>query len=138
MTQKGFTLIELIIVISIISLLAVVGISSFSNVQKNGRDAKRKADLSEIKKALVQYYTDTSTYPAGTATGAMCNPDCGQSQTNPTNWIVGLTPTYADILPVDPLNTATYHYLYDRLPGGGFRLSATLEKDGSVYQIRTQ
>lgn len=54
--KKGFTMIELLVVISIIILLITVGLTSFSATQKKGRDAKRKADLRDIKNALEQYY----------------------------------------------------------------------------------
>ena len=55
--KSGFTLIELLVVISIIVILITMGMTSFSTAQRKGRDAKRKADLREIKNALEQYYT---------------------------------------------------------------------------------
>lgn len=53
--NQGFTLIELIVVIGIIAILATLGLSTFENVSKNARDAKKKADLKDIKTALVQF-----------------------------------------------------------------------------------
>lgn len=52
----GFTLLELLVVISIIVILVTIGMSSYSTAQKKGRDAKRKSDLKEIQTALEQYY----------------------------------------------------------------------------------
>ncbi len=49
---RGFTLVELIIIVTIIAILSVIGITVFSSVQKNARDAKRKADINAIAKAL--------------------------------------------------------------------------------------
>lgn len=63
-SQKGFTLIELMVVITIITILAMVGMSTFSTVQKNARDAKRKGDVDAITKALEQKYNPTTGYPA--------------------------------------------------------------------------
>ena len=55
--KRGFTLIELLVVISIIAILSTIGLTSFSTIQRKGRDARRKADLREMKNALEQYYT---------------------------------------------------------------------------------
>ncbi|MBI2337848.1 type II secretion system protein [Candidatus Daviesbacteria bacterium] len=49
---KGFTLIELLVVISILAILSVVGMAVFAGVSKNARDAKRKADVDAMAKAL--------------------------------------------------------------------------------------
>lgn len=54
--QSAFTLIELLVSISIIAVLITVGLSSYSAAQKKARDAKRKADLRDIRTALEQYY----------------------------------------------------------------------------------
>jgi prepilin-type N-terminal cleavage/methylation domain-containing protein len=56
-TRSGFTLLELLVVISIIVILITLGLSSFATAQKKGRDAKRKSDIKEIQTALEQYYS---------------------------------------------------------------------------------
>lgn len=50
--KPAFTLIELLIVITIIGILAVFVIASFNSAQQKSRDAKRKSDLDAVKKAL--------------------------------------------------------------------------------------
>lgn len=63
-TSKGFTLVELLVVISIIAILAVIAIAIFSGVQSRARDARRQADVSSIAKALeAQKVAGSTVYP---------------------------------------------------------------------------
>lgn len=55
--NKAFTLLELLVTISIIAILVTLGLSSFATAQKKGRDSKRKSDLREIQAGLEQYYS---------------------------------------------------------------------------------
>lgn len=50
--KKGFTLVELLVVISIIAILATVGFVVFQGQQRNARDVRRKADVDAITKAM--------------------------------------------------------------------------------------
>lgn len=53
--KKGFTLVELMIVIVVIGILASITIVSYSNAQPAARDAKRKSDLQSIAEAIQLY-----------------------------------------------------------------------------------
>ncbi len=53
---KGFTLIELLVVISIIGVLASIVLASLNSARVKARDARRIADLDQIKTALNFYY----------------------------------------------------------------------------------
>lgn len=55
--KKGFTLLEMLVVIGIIAILVGLGTTSYSTAQKKARDAKRKSDLKAIQNALEQYYS---------------------------------------------------------------------------------
>ena len=68
MKKSGFTLFELLVVISIIAIIIAVGTASYSSAQKRARDARRKQDIDQVHKALEQYYAVNSAYLVG------CNP----------------------------------------------------------------
>jgi len=53
--HKGFTIVELLIVIVIIGILSALVLNTISGVQKEARDTARKTDLVSIKKALITY-----------------------------------------------------------------------------------
>lgn len=55
--KRGFSLLELLVVISIVTILLTLAMSSFATAGKKGRDAKRKSDIKEIQNALEQYYS---------------------------------------------------------------------------------
>lgn len=61
--QRGFTLIELIVVVSIIGLLAGVAISNVKWAQQKAREAALRHDLFEMRKAIDDYYADRQKYP---------------------------------------------------------------------------
>lgn len=50
--MKGFTLVELLVVVAIIAILSVIGLTIFSTAQANARDARRKSDVDAIAAAL--------------------------------------------------------------------------------------
>lgn len=58
--NSGFTIIELLVVITILAILAVIGFSTFAGMQASARDAKRKADIDAIAKAYEKNYDSLS------------------------------------------------------------------------------
>ena len=61
--QAGFTLIELIVVVTIIGILAGVAISNVKYAQQKAREAALRHDLFEMRKAIDDYYADKQKYP---------------------------------------------------------------------------
>jgi prepilin-type N-terminal cleavage/methylation domain-containing protein len=68
--KKGFTLVELLVVISIIAVIIGVTMSNLLGARGRARDAKRKSDLMEMKNALRLFYNDYQNYPASDNSGA--------------------------------------------------------------------
>lgn len=61
--NKGFTIVELLIVIVIIGILAALVLNSFRGVQERARDTERQTDINAQAGQLEVYYTDNSGYP---------------------------------------------------------------------------
>ena len=87
---KGFTMIELLIVVIMIGLLSIVGMGAYTASLRTGRDARRKSDLEQLRSALELYMSDNSTYPAALT-----------DLVAPKKYIT---------LPLDPSNDMSYYY----------------------------
>jgi len=61
---RGFTLIELMIVMALIVILAAIGLAMHANSQTRAREAVLKEDLFRLRDAIDQYYADKNQYPA--------------------------------------------------------------------------
>lgn len=66
---KGFTLVELLVVISIIGFLATLAVTSLGSGRLKARDARRIANIKQIQTALELYFSDANDYPTGVTAG---------------------------------------------------------------------
>ena len=64
---KGFTIVELLIVIVIIGILATIGFVAFSGAQNKAKKSDAVSTLSQVKSKLGEYNVDNSNYPADKA-----------------------------------------------------------------------
>ena len=137
--RKGFTLVELLIVISIIGVLAGFLFVNFSNVRERGRDSRRKNDLNQIKTALRLYYNDYQKYPTDNGSGGIIG--CGTLGDQVCTWggSFGSTDVQYMKLPLDPLNQGLYVYKYAQYGGDdGFRLTVYIENNSDPAAHNSQ
>lgn len=104
MRKLGFTLIELLVVISIIGILAGISLVALQGARSGARDAKRKADLEEVRSGLEIYRTDCGAYPATLSFGGSLVGDGSSASCAVSN-------TYLSSIPQDP-RSPTYSYFY--------------------------
>ena len=135
---KGFTMIELLIVIAIIGILSVVGLSSFTFSIQKARDSQRKNDLDLIAKAVLAWSNDFGEFPDDDGAGKLeaCDYDnslpftaCswGLSMSAFTN---GGSQLYLSKLPADPSSSYSYYY---KKTTDGFALFSVLENINDLH-----
>lgn len=112
-TKKGFTLVELLIVIAIIGVLSALLMANFIGVRQRARDAQRKSDLRQIQSALELYRSDVGNYPSDV--------EFGGKLANPTDE----NTAYMQKVPTDPVNSG-YSYSYSS-DNASYYLAACLE-----------
>jgi general secretion pathway protein G len=62
--DRGFTMIELLIVLSLLMILATMGMTQYKASQTYAKEAVLKTDLFRMREAIDQYYADKGQYPA--------------------------------------------------------------------------
>ena len=121
--RSGFTLIEVLVTATIITVLTAIGVVSYTNINKRSRDTKRRSDMEQIRSALEMYRADNGSY---SNTG-------GGSWTNASNLSLSLVSSYMSAIPNDPKSaTQTYRYQATNLVSGkyyGYCLSSLLESE---------
>lgn len=111
---KGFTLIEILIVVAILGLILVAVLMSMRTQRQKAEDARVKADLERLRIAFEDYYNDNNCYPPATMFDAAA--DCNSTALAP----------YMTNIPCDPRTEEPYVIEYVGGECSGFRLYGLL------------
>jgi type II secretory pathway pseudopilin PulG len=133
MKSRGFTLMEIMIGVSIMMIISGLSLASFTFSQRKSRDAKRKSSLAQISRALEVFNEDFGRYPEslnGEIIG--CQPTAEDELENCawggelSAYPDGVYQLYMSKLPEDPKISFEYYYESD---GEDINLYAALEND---------
>ena len=123
--RRGFTIVELLIVIVVIAILAAITIVAYTGIQERAKFSAMRSDIANINKAIQLYYADNGSYPVTPASGAGCTSGywCGWDQVTGDGFVPGLSPEYITTIPQLPTaNASGDTYLYRSPDGVDYKL----------------
>ena len=137
--RRGFTLIEMLIVIVVIAILAVIVIQRFTGVGRRGREASLRTDLHEMRTAIEHFEADAGAYPPDltdlmAADGASISADADGSgrSVDRAGYQGPYLRTGDSALPADPMTKAA-DWTYDNAAGDVHSSSTLTGLDGTDY-----
>lgn len=108
--HKGFTIVELIVVIVVIAILAAITLVAYTMLQGRAHDTQRIQDITNLQKAIEIYAHQNGELPERSSSAD----SWATSRDHPTDYIQGISGegTSLSELMVDPINTGGYYYRY--------------------------
>ena len=127
--NKGFTIVELLIVIVVIGIIASIVVVAYNGVATNAKDTRRQNDMEQIVRALMAYNVEFGRFPSSNIN---TQGEWETSGINPNQFLSALRTQgiIGGAIPVDPVNVQTgalYDgkvYNYYRYPAGSFSCDA--------------
>jgi prepilin-type N-terminal cleavage/methylation domain-containing protein len=130
MKTRGFTLVEILVVITIVLLLTSVAFFQYNEAGKKSRDGNRQSNLEKVQAALELYRQKYGKYPAGCRGVGVWSGQIGTSYAcagGGSQYIVGLAPEFISTLPQETkLNGVDSGYVY------------TSDAAGTVYKFEAK
>lgn len=121
---KGFTLLEMLVVITIVGVLATAGIATYQAANRKSRNGQRQAEIEEIRSGLEMYKADIGNYP---------------TSYTPASGLVSGSVTYIGSMK-DPLCEGAScigghsPYAYSSPTGASYTVTAYLEPSGTYVK----
>ncbi len=134
--KKGFTLVELLVVIAIIAILSTLSVVALNSARAKARDARRLSDIKQIRTALEMYFDSNMAYPDPTASTTIGTGNYACLISNGWTSTSGCTGTiFMQKVPGDPQSPRVYQYA--KVDATHYRISYYSES-GSATKTATE
>ena len=139
-SRKGFTLVELLVVIVVLAVLGAIVVPKFVGAGKTSKEAALRSDLQILRNAIQMFRSDTGYFPAALAdVGVTSAPAAGLDTTGTSKTILATDwkGPYVVSVPNDPISAAAFTYVATTAgddPVGTVRSSsAATSTEGTAY-----
>ena len=133
MNKKGFTIIEILVVIAVIALLVVLAAVALNSARESYRDAKRLTDIKTVHSALELHFNEYGSYPIQEADIGTTSTNClSEDGFEASSACVGDS-IFLDHVPAETgKKGSTYHYYGEQ---NDYCISFILEKSNSTIDL---